>query len=338
MEESYDPIPNLPDNRLSFSKIKTWTFCHYKFFLQYVDKAKGLVRIPRLLGSNWHLGQEHGIKTMIESHTPKTKEVVEVAVESLKIDLRKRWALDFDDFNRNKKDAKDDLKKMAAHGFEQIVKTFRPLTSEKTFEFDLDSETTVAGRIDVTEFIQDEGEGITEMKTTTRQPRDLIVFDAQTSIYQSWKTSVKWLKKFFLIRHTDAARNVSVVVLKKQADSPEWIASIISDLKKIKQQMLTASMYGYDKTADLQTCSWCDFRRGCRPELFNHEDNVGKIISKEILFSTDPKKQGDKKYEYDPRPWNQDGGANQLGRIDTENKGRSSDDNRKSYTLPDSFK
>src|SRR3990167_3504374 len=93
----YDVKGEIPDNRLSFSKIRTVHTCPEKFRLQYVEKVRGMIGLPLILGSNWHVGLEHGIKRIIDSVVPKTKEVVEVAVESLKIDLKKTKSLDLDD-------------------------------------------------------------------------------------------------------------------------------------------------------------------------------------------------------------------------------------------------
>jgi CRISPR/Cas system-associated exonuclease Cas4 (RecB family) len=274
----------IPEGRLSFSKIKTFTWCPHMFYLRYVEKVKGLVRIPMILGGKWHLGQEFGIKRMIEKSTPKTKEVVEFAVEELKIEFKKKNKIDFTEFDPNKSMAKDDLKRMVEYGFAEIVRTFKPTGSEVHFDFKLDEDTLVKGVADVEEETE-EGQGLTEMKTTTRKPSDLIVFDWQTSIYAYAKKTYKWMKKLFVIRHINNNRDITILQLKKAVDSPEWLADVIKSMKQIKEMIKTCSLFGYPKTSDLQTCSWCAYRYGCKPELFSYENKVSKIISKKILFT-----------------------------------------------------
>lgn len=284
MEEEYQIEGYVPDGKLSFSRIKTVQTCAHKYYLQYVEKAKGMSRIPMLLGRNWHSAQEYGIKKMIEKSMPKKSEVVEVGVESLKIDLKKTKAIEFTEFDSSKDLAKSDLKNMIHFGFEKIAESFIPKASEHEFKFNLPDEekTEVQGRIDVMEK-DEEGDGITEMKTTARKPHPLVAFDWQTSIYQYGKESVKWLKKFFVIRHKNIARDLEIQIYRKKADSPETLKSIIDSVMQIKQAIKTFTIYGFPKTQDLQTCKWCAFRFGCRPEIFQYENNLKEFVSIEAV-------------------------------------------------------
>lgn len=293
MDEYIEVAGEVPGDHLSFSKIKTVQTCAYKFKLQYVDKVRGLVRIPLLLGKNFHLAHEYGVLEMIDRKTPKVAEVVEVGVESLKKELKKTKGIDFTEFDNSKSIAKDDLKKMIGLSFPENIKTIRPLSREaveKSFEFQLDSEIKVQGRIDLLETGAD-GDGITELKTSTRKPNDLLVFDWQTSIYQSSQKSIRWMKKLLTLRHQNKNRDITVLQYYKKADSPEWIEEILTSLRQIKEMIKGFSIFGYPKTSDLTTCSWCSFRYGCRPDIFNHEGKIEGIIEKKILFSSNPKTQ-----------------------------------------------
>ena len=281
----------LPDGHLSFSRIKTFCWCPNKYYLNYVKRVQGLVGVPMLLGLNYHSGVEHGLKAIIAKGTPKTRDIVEKAVEGLKFDFETQQGIEFDEFDANPGTAVDDLARITDIGFKTIQKTFKPVHSERDFIFTLDSETKIHGRTDVEELTA-EGVGITEMKTTRRAPRDVTLFDWQTSIYQHAKGStVKWLKKFIIVRSMNSNRDITIMQFRKQKDSPAWTADILKSMRQIKEQIKSCSVFGYPKTPDLQICTWCQYRHGCRPELFSHESNIGKIIAKDILFSTNYKKQ-----------------------------------------------
>mgnify|MGYP001599183086 CR=1 FL=1 len=297
MEENYEIEGEIPDGRLSFSKIKTFGTCPHKFWLQYVEKARGLVRIPMLLGKSFHAGQEHGLKEMIEKRTPSTKEIEEVAVENLKIDFKKEHGLDYTEFDNSKVVAKDDLKRMAGNSFDIISKTFKPISSEKQFDFKLDDNTDVRGRIDAIED-NEKGRGITEFKTTTRKPPVLTTFDSQTTIYQYAEQGIKWIKKFFVIRHLTKNRDISIYIDWKKKDPQSLVDDILDSMKKVKDMIKGCSLNGYPKTNDLTICSWCQYRKGCRPEIFGKEDKIESIINRSLVFTTSERLKGEVKNGY----------------------------------------
>jgi len=287
----YEVKGEIPDNRLSFSKIRTVHTCAEKFRLQYVVKARGLVGLPLILGSNWHVGLEHGIKRIIDSVVPKTKEVVEVAVESLKIDLKKTKSLDLDDeFDNSKAIAKDDLKKMSHLAFEKIKETFRPISSESDFTFYLNDGTKVVGRKDCEETVAD-GLCLTEMKSTKMAPQTLIMFDWQMAIYQASKKTIKSLKKFFAVRRKNRNRDVDIIEYKRTALPEGFIQDVLKGIKQTGQQIKDYSLSGYPKTSDLRTCSWCQYRYGCRPDIFSpSRELVIEDVTKNVLYSSNGEK------------------------------------------------
>lgn len=296
MDEDYLVEGEVPEGRLSFSRIKTFRFCPEKFRLQYVEKARGLVRVPMVLGSNWHSGISHGIQRMIDRAVPKTREVVEKAVESLRIEmnrLKRNHRIDFTEFDPSAAQARDDLMRMAHHGFNALQKIVKPKYTERPHTVMLDAETPVNGVTDIEEE-EKKQVGIVELKTTTRKPNDLLVFDWQEGIYQLMVPAAKWLKKFFVVRKKTKNRDIEIYRYLRKANSQVVQLRTVRDIQSTKEQIKAASVHGYPKTSDLQTCSWCAYRYGCRPEIFSHEDNPEKYSGKQLLFTTTTTKNGGK--------------------------------------------
>ena len=341
MIDEYSPVADQAPaiDHLSFSRINTFDFCPEKYRLQYVQKARGLVGLPLLLGSNWHVGASHGIKQMIESKTPKTKEVVEVAVEALKSEMKKEQRLDLEsDFDNDKKVASDDLKKMMSEGFEQIKATVNPIESEGDFSFTLDDGLKVTGRKDCIEKLPMGGEILTEFKTTKQSPQKLVLFDPQMMIYQNSKPTIKALKKFIVYRHKNKNRDITIYQFTKNAFPKEVIQEQLSDIQKIGSQIKTASVSGYRKTSDLRKCSWCQYRWGCRPELFSPErENSVDDVHERVLFTTNEKKQGEKNNEDDGKTGSSFNTGDRKRQRNRGSFGSGFDNSRAGAKLPSGF-
>ena len=273
---------------LSFSKIRTFMLCGMKFYYAYVEKLKWTPPAKMILGRAFHSAQEFGVKQMLERSTPPADMVNDYAVASYESELKAEPNVEYDENDPNAEVVKDDLVKMAGPVFEHEVSKLTPISSERAFEVDV-AGVLVRGRLDI-EDKHDDGVAITELKTGVRNPELLSAFDIQQSFYQLSRPRVRLLRKIFTKRHMDKARNISVTIYEKQPDPPSLTRDIVAFCGRVAEAIKSASIHGFVKATDLTTCSWCGFKKTCRPEIFGHEDQAAQYVQSKVVFTTKPKK------------------------------------------------